>query len=334
MQALQLNAYDGKIELVEKPLPRPKKGQVLVRMAAAPINPSDLSFIQGMYGFHKELPVVPGFEGSGTVVASGGGMMANTLVGRRVACSADQRLDGSWAQYMVTSAKTCIPLRRQVSLEQGAMLVVNPLTAWALIDIARAGKHQAIVQTAAAGALGRMLLRLGQRHGIKVINIVRRPAQAGLLTSLGAQHVLNSNHPEFEGQLFALTRKLNATLAFDAVAGPITGQLAAAMPRGSRLLVYGGLSQQISPINPGLLIFRSLKIEGFWLSDWLPRLSLPKLIKVVWQAQGLLAADLESEVHARLSLAQGAQAIKVYEDAMTKGKILFLMEDNPDRGLA
>ncbi len=89
MRAVQLTAYDGKAEsltVVERPVPHPGRGQVLARISAAPINPSDLTFLRGLYGFMKKLPVVPGFEGSGTVVAAGGGLMARAGVGRRVAC--------------------------------------------------------------------------------------------------------------------------------------------------------------------------------------------------------------------------------------------------------
>nr|MCU0493772.1 alcohol dehydrogenase catalytic domain-containing protein [Chloroflexaceae bacterium] len=91
MRALELQNYDGGpegMQVVEKMLPALKPGEVLIRMTAAPINPSDLMFVRGMYGIKKELPVVPGLEGSGTVVAGGGGLAATALVGRRVACAA------------------------------------------------------------------------------------------------------------------------------------------------------------------------------------------------------------------------------------------------------
>src|SRR5262245_46472731 len=141
MRAIELRSYDGRPEslvLVEKLVPAPGPGQVLVRMAASPINPSDLMFLRGQYGFKKGLPVVPGFEGSGTVVAGGGGFIASMLQGRRVACAAasPDLQDGTWAEYTVTSARLCIPLLRDVDLEQAAMMLVNPLTAWALVDIA------------------------------------------------------------------------------------------------------------------------------------------------------------------------------------------------------
>src|SRR5512135_3530014 len=121
MRAVQLRAYDGNpasIAVADLPVPRPGPGQVLVRVSASPINPSDQMFLRGLYGFKKPLPAVPGFEGSGTVVEIGGGMMARLLKGRRVACAAvDQRSShGMWAEYVVTSAKSCIPLIKGVTM--------------------------------------------------------------------------------------------------------------------------------------------------------------------------------------------------------------------------
>ena len=124
MLGVRLLAYDGKPEslaVVEIPVPQPGPGEVLVRIHASPINPSDLLFIRGIYGFQKPLPAVPGFEGSGTVVAAGSGILPALLKGRRVACTAaDSNVPGgTWAEYLVTSAQLCVPLQKHVDMEQG-----------------------------------------------------------------------------------------------------------------------------------------------------------------------------------------------------------------------
>jgi NADPH:quinone reductase len=139
MRAVQLRAYDGNpesIAVVEFPVPRPGPGQVLIRVAASPINPSDLMFIRGLYGVKKPIPAAPGFEGSGTVVEAGSGAMPRFRKGRRVACAAP---DPNIAGGIVTSAQLCVPLSNQVDMEQGATMLVNPLTAWALMEKARLG---------------------------------------------------------------------------------------------------------------------------------------------------------------------------------------------------
>ena len=121
MQAILLQGKGKPLTVGQIPVPRPGRGQVLVRMAAAPINPSDLGFLKGGYGFQKPFPVVPGFEGSGIVVGAGPGVLPRLFVGRRVVCSAQQ--GGSWAEYLVASASQCFPLDRKLSLEQGATLI-------------------------------------------------------------------------------------------------------------------------------------------------------------------------------------------------------------------
>jgi NADPH:quinone reductase-like Zn-dependent oxidoreductase len=118
---------------------------------------------------------------------------------------------------MTTSAVRCFPLPKTLPFEQGAMLIVNPLIALAFFDIAKRGKHTALVSNAAAGALGKMILRLGQKHALPVINIVRKPEQAALLHSLGAKYVLNNCDPDFHDRLSALAQQLQATLILDPV---------------------------------------------------------------------------------------------------------------------
>ena len=329
MRALELRALDGKPEslaLAERPVPRPGKGQVLVRIAASPINPSDLSFIKGMY-IKKTLPIIPGFEASGTVVASGGGFMARALVGKRVACAAPANGDGTWAEYMVTSALFCIPLRKNISFEAGASLIVNPLTAWALMDMAKRGGHPAVVQTAAASALGRMILRLGQRFDMPVINIVRRQEQVELLQALGAKYVLNSNEANFDDQLKKLCLECSASLAFDAVAGDLTSRLLQALPKQGRVIIYGGLSQQLCQLDPRIFIYDDKHLEGFWLSTWLKKRNPLLQIHTALQIQKFLANDLKTEVRARLPLENAAEALHQYASNMTGGKILLV----PDR---
>jgi NADPH:quinone reductase-like Zn-dependent oxidoreductase len=329
MKALEVRAYGARPEnlaLAERPVPRPGPGQVLVRIAAAPVNPSDLMFVRGLYGFRKELPAIPGFEGSGTVVAAGRGLMARILLGRRVACAAVDpgSPGGTWAEYLVTSAQTVVPLGRSVDQEQAAMMLVNPLSAWAMMEIARQGRHRAVIQTAAASALGRMIVRLGRRFSLPVINVVRRDEQAEELQALGAEHTVVSTDAAFDRQLTLMARRLRATLAFDAVAGDITRRVLDAMPRGGQALVYGGLSLEAAQVNPAALIFEGKRVCGFWLSEWLRGKTLLDRFLLSRQVQGMLAGDLQSHVQARLPLEAGAQALEQYAQNMGAGKVLFV----------
>lgn len=325
MRALELQAYDGKPRLVENAVPRPGPGEVLIRMAATPVNPSDVMFLRGLYGIKKPLPVGPGIEGSGTVMEAGSGLFPRLLLGRRVGCVGSTNQDGTWAEYMVTKAVLCVPLLKSVSLEQGAMMFVNPWTAWALLDIAHRGRHQAIAHTAAASALGRMMLRLGQRFKCPIFHIVRRQAQVDLLRGLGAEYVLNSSDPDFDARQRDLCHQLGVTLAFDAVAGEMTGRVLAAMPRGGRVIVYGALSEAMCTVHSGQLIFKQKGIDGFWLTDWISRLNIVARWRTAFSIQKLLATDLQTEVHPRLSLQEAVAGIETYTQEMTKGKSLIVL---------
>jgi NADPH2:quinone reductase len=326
MSAVVLDAYTGvdALRVEKRPVPRPGANQVLVKMAASPINPSDLMFLQGKYGFEKPLPTIPGFEGSGVVVETGGGVLGRFLHGRRVACVTQSKGDGVWADYVLTTSNFALPLAGNVDLEQGAMSAVNPLTAVALIEIAQKGGHRTIVNTAAASALGQMLIRLGKREGIRVINTVRRDAQVRLLQDLGADIVLNSSDPEFAAQLRAACHAHDCHLAFDAIAGPATQQLLAALPRRSTVTIYGGLSQEAAPVTPDQAIFGGKTVNGFWLSSWLARKNFLQALRLWRRAQKLLGGTLRTEVRARYPLQDVRTAVSTYESEMTGGKVLLL----------
>lgn len=323
MQALLLTQSGGQPGAGQIPIPRPGPGQVLVRMAASPINPSDFGFIRGSYGFQKPFPVVPGFEGSGFVVAAGPGLFPRLWVGRRVACSAPQ--GGAWAEYLVTKAMSCIPLVKKISLEQGAMLYVNPMTAMAFFNIARRGRHAAIVSNAAASALGRMILRLGQVYRLPVIHIVRRPGQVKLLHSQGGQYILNSSDPEFLDQLRALSHQLKATLILDPVAGEQTQQLLDAAPQGSTALVYGTLSGKRVGISLPSRSNGDKQIAGFFLPDWAASHPLQALVNIL-RVQRLGARVFQTTIQKRFPLASVQLAIERYQNNPTAGKVLLIAD--------
>jgi NADPH2:quinone reductase len=328
MTTVVLDSYAGveALRVEQRPVPKPGPNEVLVKVAATPINPSDLAFIEGGYGVKKPTPVVPGFEGSGTVVAVGSGMMGRYLHGKRVACVSQELGDGVWAEYMVTTTSMALPLHASVSLEQGAMSVVNPLTAMAFLDIAKGGKHRTIVQTAAASALGQMVNRLCQSEGIQVINIVRRATQVEVLKKLGAKIILNSSDSNFEQHLSDACQQNQAGLAFDAVAGTLTMQVLGALPPHSKVIVYGGLSYEPAQADPVHLIFQDKSIDGFWLTPWLGSMNFIQSLMIWQRAQKLLASDLTSEIRSQYPLHEVQKAIKEYQRQMTGGKFLLRPE--------
>ena len=333
MHALVLHEYCEDIaeaidslKVEQRSVPPLKRGQLLVRIEAAPCNPSDLLLLQGKYGSLKTLPTVPGWEGAGTVVASGGGPLAWWLMGKRVACGQQEDRDGTWAQYVVANAAECIPLKRQLCMKQAASLIINPLTAMGLLETARRGGHRAAIQTAGASQLGRMLVAMASESNFPIINVVRREAQVELLQSIGATHVLNSSDDDFVERLGAIAAELQATTAFEAIGGEMTGTLFNVLPEGSTVFVYGALSEAACDnIDPIGLIFRGKTVTGFYLGVWLKERGSLDVLRAASRAQKMLIdGRIETKVQRTVSLEESVDGLRQYVDHMTDGKLLIM----------
>ena len=319
MQAAVVHEYGGQVTVEERQVSVPSAGEVLVRIAAAPVHPADYIYTRGEYGFRKPLPSVVGIEASGVVVAVGQGI-DESMIGQRVACFAGAE-DGAWAEYMCTGAANCIPLPAHIDDEQGALMIVNPVSAYALMEMVNG--VPAVVNTAAASLLGRMMLRLAMRRGIEMINVVRRDEQVLDLQSLGAKHVLNCTAPDFESRLHELCHRLNARIAFDAVSGTLSGQVLRAMPDGSYMVVYGFLSFEPCAISPHDLIFRGKSVDGFWAVTWLAHASMEKLGAVVTDVLTGIGGDYRSEIRARYPLSEARRALEDHRNHMSGGVVLM-----------
>ncbi len=306
-----------------RPVPKPGVGEVLVKVAATPVNPSDLMFLKGMYGITKPLPVVPGFEGSGRVVASGGGFASQALMGLRVAFSAAIDGDGSWAEYARVPVQQCIPLLPWVSDDEGATAIVNPLTAHALVQLARKQGHEGAVQSAGASALGRMLVRLCKREGIPLVSVVRREAQAQALRAMGAERVVCTSEEGWREALRTAAREAKASVAFEAVAGKLTGEIAACMPVGATVVVYGGLSESPCTIDPRELIFRGVHVQGFWLADWFRTAGIPAVLEGGVAVQRRIRHEFATAVRDKVGFDRALDAMRAYEACMSEGKLLL-----------
>ncbi|NWG12754.1 MAG: zinc-binding dehydrogenase [Acidobacteria bacterium] len=335
MKAVLLKQYDrdlahaiDALEVTTRPIPRPSRGQVLVRMAAAPCNQSDLLLIRGLYGVKKRLPTVPGWEGTGTVVDHGGGLVARRLMGKRVACGGQEDRDGTWAEYFVAGATGCIPLEKEIPWEQGASLIVNPLTAVGLLDETKKLGARAAIQNAAMSQAGRMLVRLFASEGIPLINIVRRPDQEVRLREMGASHVLNSESPEFPERLRHLAHELGATVAFDAVAGPATGALIDSMPAHSTVLVYGALSDKRSEgIDPIDMIFAGKTVRGFYMGEWLHKRGLLGALRAISRVKRLVRRGvLTTDFALRFGINEVREGLRSYVERYSQGKALLLLD--------
>jgi NADPH:quinone reductase-like Zn-dependent oxidoreductase len=322
MQAVCLGE-DDKLISRSVPVPQPSKGEVLVKMSSAPVNPSDLTRIKHLSSSEKKL-FIAGIEGSGTVVAHGKGLVPKIWMGRRVACSTAHISSGTWAEYLVTNAMSCVPLPPGINDEQGSMLIVNPMTAVAFMRIAKAGHHKAIINTAASGSLGRLIEVLARRHRITLIQVVKSEKQRESLLSAGAQYVINSSKDRFEVDIHSAAKKLNARLAFDAVGGEMTRRLLMAMPFGSTVIVYGNLSAEQPLIDHRSLVSDNKKVKGFYLVNWLNENGILNTLTSILEARKLLNGNISVPVQARFKLDSAQLAVDTYLANMTGGKVILV----------
>ncbi|MGO8961738.1 MAG: zinc-binding dehydrogenase [Streptosporangiaceae bacterium] len=330
--ALQLRSLvtaDQKVQLsldtVEVPAPGP--GEVLVRVEAAPINPSDLGLLlagadvtaavssgpadrpvvtvplpdAAMRGMRARIGIsMPvGNEGAGTVVAAGSSPAAAALLGKSVAAVGG----GMYAQYRSVDAALCMPLPAGTPTADGASAFVNPLTALGMVETMRLENHTALVHTAAASNLGQMLNRLCIEEQVPLVNIVRRSEQEQLLRSAGASYVCNSSSAAFMTELTAALTASGATLAFDAIGGgKLASQILTCMEAAASA-TSTGYSRYGSAVAKQVYIYGSLDrgpteltrnfgmawgVGGWLLTPFLQRIGVERMA----QLQGRVVAGL------------------------------------------
>ncbi len=298
--------------------------EVLIRMEAAPCNPSDIAFIRGGYNIKKKLPAVPGFEGAGVVVKTGDNVQS--LSGKRVSSFSQSDADGTWAEYFISKAEDCIVIKDGLNFEQAASLSINPFTAYGLVEMALNNNCSAIIQNAGGGQIAAFIRTLADLKGLQTINIVRKEESVNSLKAAGVSHVLDSSRINFKEELKTLAFQLNATMAFDAVGSEQTGILLQAMPPRAKVVLYGGLAGGlIGGIEPFDIIFRDKKLIGFNLTDWKSAKSKADFEKITSQLQEwMIGGVLKSQIQAIFKLDEFVNGLRTYIKSMSAGKILFV----------
>ncbi len=289
---------DGKLtmRLEERDMPTPTSSQVLVRVEAAPINPSDQGVMFGWSSMHEAAssgegndtvltaPVAEqgmrmmkgrigqnlslGNEGAGTVVAAGDDAYAQSLVGKTVALMGGVL----YAEYACVEAATCLPLKQENTAREGASCFVNPLTALSMVETMKLEGHTALVHTAAASNLGQMLVRICKDDGVELVNIVRKDEQEQLLRDMGAKYVVNSSKDSFMADLIDAVHETGATLAFDATGGGtlassiLTAMEAAAARTPGAYSIYGSIKHKQVYLYGGLDVSPTTLTRGYGMA--------------------------------------------------------------------
>ncbi len=329
MRAVVFDRFGEPAEVLrvgDVPVPEPRRGQVRVRMRAAPVNPSDLMVVRGRYGRLPSLPATPGFEGVGVIDAVGGGWVARLRglrPGRRVAVLHGD--GGSWQEMVVLDARRAVPVPDDLPDEQVASFFVNPATALVMTrDVLRVPAGAWLLQTAAGSALGRMVIRLGRHAGFRTINIVRRRDAMAELKQLGADAVVCSADEDVVRRVREITGGAGVPFALDPVGGPTTAEVVRCLAPGGRLLIYGTLSNEPVPLDPRLLMTGSKTIEGFWLSDWATGQGIVTMLRLFGRIVKLLRADvLTTPAGPQFAMEQVGAAVRAAEQPGHAGKVLL-----------
>jgi len=354
----------GELELTLTPvaIPEPGPDEVVVRIEATPINPSDLGLLIGpgdtasatskvVNGLpvttlkipdaamrvvaprlDQALPV--GNEGAGTVVAAGAN--AQALIGKTVAMAGGSM----YAQYRVLKAADCLVLPEGTTAAEGASSFVNPLTALGMIGTMRLEGHTALVHTAAASNLGQMLVKLCLEEGVDLVNIVRNADQVALLKGLGAKHVLDSTDANFMADLTAALTETGATLGFDAIGGGrLAGQILSAMEAAAvarmpvfsrygsttykQVYIYGGLDLRPSELVRSFGM--SWGLGGWLLTPFLMKIGAEETAKLRARVGAGLKTTFASAYSSEISLLQALEpnTIAAYNKRATGEKYLI-----------
>ena len=336
---------DNKLTLAlqEIDMPQPGADEVVVRIEAAPLNPSDLAVMFSVADMSTaaqsgtdENPVITadvpakfmpsvktrvgkdtpvGNEGAGTVVAAGSSDAAQALMGKTVAVIGG----GTYRQYLCANVQSCLELKEGTTAKEGASSFVNPLTALAMVETMRAEGHKAIVHAAAASSLGQMLNRICMADGVDLVNIVRKDTQEKLLRDMGAKYVVNSSSETFLADLTAAIAETGATISFDPIGGgqlssDILNCMEAAITRDvEEYSVYGSNTFKqayiYGALNRGPITLNrnfgfSWGVNGFLLFNALGKLGTKTVVKMRQRVAEEITTTFASSYTHEVSLAE------------------------------
>ena len=354
----------GKMELsiISVPVPEPKDGEVLIRVEAAPINPSDLGLLLGPADISTmsitgsgddavvsmdvpeammaavaariDKPLPAGNEGGGVVIAAGAG--AEDMFGKTIGVAGG----AMYSQYRCLPAASCLVMNEGTTPAEGASCFVNPLTALGMVETMKMESHTALVHTAAASNLGQMLVKICLADGVQLVNIVRKKEQVEQLKALGAVHVCNSSEPTFKEDLVDALVATGATIAFDATGGgKLASEILAAMEIAAnkssdghsiygsttykQVYIYGGLDRSATILNRAFGM--SWGLGGWLLTPFIGKIGMEKFGALRQRVSNEIKTTFYSHYTREISLADvlSADAINAYSKQATGEKFLI-----------
>jgi NADPH:quinone reductase len=318
---------------VDKPVPEPDAGQIRVRVLLSPINPSDLLYVRGHYsGVTPTFPAPVGFEGVGVVDALGPGVQ-NLSVGQKVFARNSQ--GGNWSDYAVIPSAQAFPAPEGIPDEQLASLLINPASAILMVrHVLGVPRGEWLLQSAAGSEVGRMIIRLAKRDGIRTINVVRRKDAAAELEALGADAVIVSTDGPIDEQVRQIVGPEGVGYAIDPVAGQTGTEIFRSLSQDGRMLVYGSLTREAIRVgeDPRFTLSGRRTLEVYWLGYWLPRLEdsgfypsgAPAMVQLVDEIADLIRQGvLATSPGTKYPLAEIHAAVIEAESDARSGKVFL-----------
>ncbi|HST31478.1 MAG TPA: 2-enoyl thioester reductase domain-containing protein [Chthoniobacterales bacterium] len=306
--------------------PKPAADEVIVQMRAAPVNPADINSIEGKYPARREVPAVPGFEGSGVVVEVG----ANVSTISQSALVILPHNIGTWREAVAVKADDLVVVPSGIDPAQAAMLKINPLTGWRLLhDYVDLARGDWLIQNAANSAVGRAVIAIAHELGFKTINVVRRAELIDELSAEGGDVVLlDDESPSRTGTLRDAVK--NATngapirLGLNSVGGDSALRVANCLAFGGTLVSFGAMSLQPLKIPTGLLIFKDLRFRGIWINHWYDNATTAERMAAFnplfeMAKRGLLKTKIEQT----FSIDDAKEAVVRAMQSKRSGKIVF-----------
>ncbi|MGI8432444.1 MAG: MDR family NADPH-dependent oxidoreductase [Chthoniobacterales bacterium] len=308
------------LRLGERELPAPGRGEVVVRLKAAPINPADLNAIEGKYPVRFELPATPGFEGAG-VIEEIGAEVRPLAVGQQVILPHDL---GTWREAAVVAADKLVAVPNEIAPAQAAMLKINPITAWRMLhDFVPLERGDWLIQNAANSAAGRAAIQIAHELGYRTVNVVRRPELIEELRAEGGDVVLLDDN-DLREAVAAATENAPIRLGLNAVGGESALRLAKIVAPEATIVTYGAMSLKPLTIPNGLLIFKNLRFTGFWVNKWYEHASAAERDATFARLFDLARRGLlQTKIERTYSLGDFAAAIARAGEGKRAGKILF-----------
>jgi len=319
-QALVAKDDSNPPRLQDLPIPTPSDNQILVKIAFAPINPSDVHTLQGLHRLSPHPPYPVGLEGSGVVAAVGENLNRPFGIGDKV----HVYLGGTIAQYALVPSENVSPMDEDLTFQEAASHIINPATVCYMLSLAKKEDAKTVITTGASSTVGRMFVRDLKEKGIKSINVVRQDKYIEDLKKEGGYYVLNSEAEGFEEKLKELVEKEKVRVVFDSINGDFTDKILGILPENSTCYVYGSLGGNKYKRTETKEVENGKKIVGIQYLQYVKECQEKgELDKFYEEIHKPLKTIFKTQVQKVFPLDEVFDAIEYYEANRSKGRVLI-----------